>query len=95
MSFYTKFEPSTMVFLCNIYGEDLQILRQKRGVSFLFMKREKKGRCFFAYSSKIVRTKVSRSTKKYITSLNIHIVNNCFLYRETAYKDSTVQASKA
>jgi hypothetical protein len=27
--------------------------------------------------------------------LNIHIVDNYFLQRETAYKDSTVQVNKA
>jgi hypothetical protein len=40
---------------------------------FFFMKREKKGRCFFAFGSKMVRTKVSRSTKKYITSWDIEL----------------------
>jgi hypothetical protein len=36
-------------------------LRPKRG--FFFTKREKKEKCFFAFGSKMVRTKVSRSTK--------------------------------
>jgi len=48
---------------------------------FFFMKREKKERCFFACGSKTVRTKVSRLTKKYITSLNIQIIGNCFLQK--------------
>jgi hypothetical protein len=58
------------------------------------MKREKKGRCFFARGSRMVRMKVSRSTKKYIPSMNIHIVDNCFLQKETTYKNSTVQINK-
>jgi hypothetical protein len=44
---------------------------------------------FFARGSKTVCTKVSRSTKKYITSMNIHIVDNCFLQKEATYKNST------
>jgi hypothetical protein len=42
----------------------IQDLRQK---GFFFMKREKKGRCFFAFASKTVCTIISRYTKKYIT----------------------------
>jgi hypothetical protein len=34
----------------------------------------------------MVRTKISRSTKKYITSSDIHIVDNCFLHKKAAYK---------
>jgi hypothetical protein len=49
---------SSMVFL----------MKDVRKKGIFFMKREKKGRCFFAFSSKIVRTIISRYTKKYITS---------------------------
>jgi hypothetical protein len=74
------FIPSTTVFLSNIYGKAFKVASTKeRGFLFFFMKREKKGRCFFACGSKMVRTKISRLTKKYITSLNIQIVDNCFL----------------
>jgi hypothetical protein len=45
------------------------------------MKREKKGRCFFASGSKTVCTKVSRITKKYITLTYIQIFDNCFLQK--------------
>jgi catabolite regulation protein CreA len=38
---------------------------------FFFVKHEKKGRCFFVNSSKMVRTKVSCITKKYITLIYI------------------------
>jgi hypothetical protein len=77
--------PSTSVFLYKIYAFDNGTLMQylwqglrvqsaasaEKGI-FIFMKREKKGRCFFACGSKTVRAKVSRSTKKYITSLNTY-----------------------
>jgi hypothetical protein len=49
------------------------------GFLSLFMKREKMGRCFSPTSPKTVSTKISRLTKKYITSLNIQIVDKCFL----------------
>jgi hypothetical protein len=83
--------PSTTVLLCNIYGKTFESKSRfgRKGV-FFFMKREKKGRCFFACDSKTVRMKVLRSTNKYITSLNIHIVDNCFLQKKTTYKNSTV-----
>jgi hypothetical protein len=48
--FYARSIPSATVFLCKIYGkifESNMPLRQKMG--FFFMKREKKGRCFFAH----------------------------------------------
>jgi hypothetical protein len=38
---------------------------------------------FSAYGSKTVRKKISRLTKKYITSLNIQIVDKCFLQKKT------------
>jgi hypothetical protein len=61
---------------------DIQSCFSKEGgFLYFFMKREKKVRCFFAYGSKTVRTKVSHLTKKYITSLNIQIVGNCFLQK--------------
>jgi hypothetical protein len=44
-----------------------------------FLKREKKGRCFFAVGLKTVCTKVPRFIKKYITSTYIQIVYKCFL----------------
>jgi hypothetical protein len=51
--------------------QDIQYcLGKERGISF-FVKREKKGRCFFVSSSKMVRTKISRITKKYITSIHM------------------------
>jgi hypothetical protein len=67
-----------------------KLLQQRRRISFFFMKREKKGRCFFTCSSKMVRSKISWLTKKYITSLTIQIVDNCFLQKEAAYKNSKV-----
>jgi hypothetical protein len=44
-----------------------------------FLKREKKGRCFFAAGSKMVCTKVPPFINKYITSIYIQIVYKCFL----------------
>jgi hypothetical protein len=63
-------------------GRHIQSCFGKEGgfLSF-FMKREKKGRCFFACGSKTVCMKVSHLTKKYITSLNIQIIGNCFLQK--------------
>jgi hypothetical protein len=47
---------------------DIQCFLDKEGGFLsLFMKREKKGRCFFTYGSKTVCTKISRITKKHIT----------------------------
>jgi hypothetical protein len=63
-----------------MHDEIFKVASAKKGISF-FMKREKKGRCFFARGSKTIHTKVSRLTKKYITSLNIQIVGNCFLQK--------------
>jgi hypothetical protein len=62
-------------------ARSLESLQQRRGFLSFFMKREKKGRCFFAYGSKMARTNVSCLTKKYITSLNIQIIGNCFLQK--------------
>jgi hypothetical protein len=42
----------------------MQDLWQK---GIFLMMHEKKGRCFFAFGSKMVRTIISRCTKKYIT----------------------------
>ena len=82
--FYTRFMPSTMVFLCNIYGETFKVASAKKGdFFFFFMKHEKKGRCFFACGSKMIHTKISRVTKKYITSLNIQIADNWFLQKRS------------
>jgi hypothetical protein len=39
----------------------------------------------FAYGSKMVRTKISRITKKYITLKTMQIVNNCFLQKVKPY----------
>jgi hypothetical protein len=46
-----------------------------------FLKRENKGRCFFAAGSKTVCTKVPCFTKKYITSIYMKIVYKCFLIK--------------
>jgi hypothetical protein len=56
------------------------------------MKRENKGRYFFACGSKTICTKVSCSTKKY--TIIEYIVDNCFLQKETAYKNCIVQINK-
>jgi hypothetical protein len=73
--------PLTEVLSYGVYTFDTGILMQhlrrdiqsrfgkEGGFLSFFMKREKKGRCFFACGSKTVRTKISRLTKKYITSL--------------------------
>jgi hypothetical protein len=52
------------------------------GFLSFFMKREKKGKCFSPTAQKTVCTKISRLTKKYITSLNIQIVGKCFLQKK-------------
>jgi hypothetical protein len=48
---------------------------------FFFAKHEKKGRCFFANSSKMVCTKISCITKKYITLIYIQKLDVCFLQK--------------
>jgi hypothetical protein len=48
---------------------------------FFFMKHEKKGMCFFASSSKMVRTKVSCITNKYITLTYIQKLDVWFLQK--------------
>jgi hypothetical protein len=55
-----------------------------KGQSFFFAKHEKKGRCFFANSSKTVCTKVSCITKKYITLMHIQRPNVWFLQKTKA-----------
>jgi hypothetical protein len=77
---HTEFMPSTMVFLCKVFGKNYTVASAKKGDFFLM--REKKGRCFFAAGSKTVCTKVSRITKKYITSTYMKIVDNCFLQKQ-------------
>jgi hypothetical protein len=47
-----------------------------------FLKSEKKGTCFFAAGSKTICTKVSRITKKYITSTYMQIVDKCLLQKQ-------------
>ena len=47
-----------------------------------FLKREKKGRCFFVDGSKTVCTKIPRFTKKYITSTYMQIVYKCLLQNQ-------------
>jgi hypothetical protein len=51
---------------------------------FFFVKHEKKGRCFFANGSKMVRTKVSCITKKYITLTYIQKLDVWFLQKTKA-----------
>jgi hypothetical protein len=87
--------PLTEVLSYGVYTFDTGILMQhlrrdiqsrfgkEGGFLSFFMKREKKGRCFFACGSKTVRTKISRLTKKYITSLNIQINDKCFLQKQS------------
>jgi hypothetical protein len=75
-----EFMPSTIVFLCNVYGKNYTVDSAKKGD--LFLKREKKGRCFFAAGSKTVCTKVPRITNKYITLAYMQIVDNCFLQKQ-------------
>jgi hypothetical protein len=50
----------------------IQQLWHRRGDSF-FTKHEKKGRCFFAEGSKMVRTQISCIAKKYITLIYIQM----------------------
>jgi hypothetical protein len=77
-----KLISSTTIFLCNVQGKIFRVTSTKRrGISF-FVKREKKGWCFFASGSKMVRTKVSRITKKYIASIHMKIFDNCFLQKQ-------------
>jgi hypothetical protein len=47
------------------------------------MKREKKGRCFFTFDSKMVRTIISRYRKKYITRRITHILQLLFCIKAT------------
>jgi hypothetical protein len=69
-----------MVFLCNVFGKNCILALEKKGDFFL--KRENKERCFFAAGSKMVCTKVSHITKKYITSIYMQIVHKCFLQNQ-------------
>jgi hypothetical protein len=73
--------PSSIVLLYNNHDMIFNIVLAKKRNSF-FVKREKKGRCFFASGSKTVCTKVSRITKKYITLIHIQIFDNCFLQKQ-------------
>jgi hypothetical protein len=77
-----EFMPSTMVFLCNAYSKNYTVASAKKGNFFL--KREKKGRCFLPVAQKTVHMKISRLTKKYITSLNTQIFDKCFLHRKNS-----------
>jgi hypothetical protein len=89
--FYARSIPSATIFLCKIYGkifESNMPLRQKRG--FFFIKREKKGRCSFVYDSKMVRTKISRSTKEYIISSDTHMLTIVSYIRKQHTKNSTI-----
>jgi hypothetical protein len=62
---------------------------------FFFVKHEKKGRCFFANTSKTVRTKVSCITKKYITLIYIQKLDVWFLQKTKAiYKHYTLKYTK-
>jgi hypothetical protein len=62
---------------------------------FFFVKHEKKGRCFFAKGSKMVRTKVSCIEKRYITLMYIQILDVCFLHKMTSiHKHYIFQAYK-
>jgi hypothetical protein len=64
-------------------------------IMFFFVKHEKKGRCFFANSSKMVRTKVSCITKKYITLIYIQKFDVCFLQKTKAiHKHFTFKYTK-
>jgi hypothetical protein len=64
-------------------------------IIFFFAKHEKKGRCFFANSSKMVRTKVSCITKKYITLIYIQKFDVCFLQKTKAiHKHFTFKYTK-
>jgi hypothetical protein len=77
-----EFTLSTRAFLCNDYGKNHTVASAKKGDFFL--KREKKRRCFFAASSKMVCTEVPRFIKKYITATYMQIVNKCF-YKTESY----------
>jgi hypothetical protein len=62
---------------------------------FFFAKHEKKGRCFFANSSKTVRTKISSITKKYIILIYIQKLDVCFLQKmKTIHKHYTFKYAK-
>jgi hypothetical protein len=63
------------------------ISRFGRKGDFFFIKRENKAR--YTYSWELFLTKISRSTKKYITPSDLHIVGNYFLHKKTTYKNST------
>jgi hypothetical protein len=59
------------------------------------VKHEKKGKCFFANSSKTVRTKVSCITKKYIIVKYIQKLNVRFLQKtKDIYKHYTFKNTK-
>jgi hypothetical protein len=74
-----KFVLPTILFLHNVYTKN-QISNSSFGKEGnFFLKREKKGRCFFAVGSKMVCMKVPRFIKKYIASIHIQIVYKCFL----------------
>jgi hypothetical protein len=62
---------------------------------FFFAKHEKKGKCFFANGSKMVRTKVSCITKKYITLIYIQKLDVWFSQKTKAiYKHYTLKNTK-
>jgi hypothetical protein len=62
---------------CSTLYAFADIFLHRRGI-FFFVKHEKKGRCYFANGSKMVCTKVSCITKKYITLIYMQIVDTWF-----------------
>jgi hypothetical protein len=75
-----------MVFLCNIYGKTFKVASAKKGDFFFLYEAWKEGNVFFRLHLKNGTFEGFTHTKKYITSLSIQIVDNCFLQKETTYK---------
>src|SRR5688572_28283351 len=87
----------TEVVLYGVYVFDngilMQCLRQELHSCFhkeggFFLKHERKGRCFFATGSKTVCTKVSRITKKYITSTYMQVLIIFLTKTKATYKET-------
>jgi hypothetical protein len=74
------------ILMQHLWRELQRRFGKEGGFLSFFMKREKKGRCFSPTTQKMVCTKISRLTKKYITSLNIQIVDKCFLQKQNCIK---------
>jgi hypothetical protein len=83
---HMKFALSTMLFICNVYSKNqniIQLLQQRRGISFRSVKRWEG--VFSPPAQKRYVRRFHASLKKYITSIYMQIVYKCFLQNQELY----------